>query len=155
MTATPAADRLDAVLPQIHHRWLGTVERILAPAIAPGAGFWDRWGAVRFLTDQFESFYRIEATLIESLAASLPPSDLARLRQDLGEVERARAGLVGVGRRRGTGPEVSRQATALLTLTRRWSSALEDAARRLGPAELPPGSKKLLEELASLAQVGP
>jgi hypothetical protein len=155
MTTTPAADRLDTVLAQVHHRWLDTTERILAPAIGPGAGFWNRWGAVRFLTDQFESFYRLEATLLETLAPSLPAGDLARLRQGLGEMERTRSRLIGAGRRRGTGVEVSRQATALLTLARRWASDLEDAARLLGRADLPPGCKELLDELASLAQVGP
>jgi hypothetical protein len=155
MTTTTAADRLEGTLSRIHHRWLETLERILGPAIPPGAAFWDRWGAVRFLTDQFPSFYRLEATLLESLAPALPPSDAARLRQGLGEMERTRSRLVGVGRKRGTAVEVSRQATVLLTLARRWSSALEDAARLVGPADLPPGSKDLLDELASLTQVGP
>jgi hypothetical protein len=154
MTTTPTADRLDGALAQLHHRWIETVERILGPAITPGAGFWDRWGAVRFLTDQFESFYRLEATLLERLAASLPPAELARLRQSLGEMERTRSRLVGLGRRRGTAVEVSRQATALLALVRRWAQNLEDAARPLGSAEVPPDSKDLLDELASLALAG-
>jgi hypothetical protein len=155
MTTMTPPKQLDAVLSQIHRRWLETIERVLAPAAAPGAGFWSRWGAVRFVTDQFESFYRLEATLLESLAPSLPPSEFARLRQGLGEIERSRSKLVGLGRRRGTAVEVSRQATVLLTLARCWGSELEGAARLLGQADLPPGSKDLLDQLASLARVGP
>ncbi len=78
MTTTPAAERLDALLSRIHHRWADVVGRILAPATASDASFWDRWGAVPFLTDQFETFYRLEATLLEALAPALIPKDVAR-----------------------------------------------------------------------------
>jgi len=155
MTTIPAADRLDAVLSRIHERWVEDVRLILKPAMAPGAGFWDRWSTVRFLTDQFEDFYRLEATLLERLAARLPPSDLARLRQGLGEMERTRSALVGVGRRPDTGVEASRHATALLTLVRRWGAELEGAAHGLGQADLPPEGRDLLDRLATLARIGP
>jgi hypothetical protein len=151
MTTASTTDSLSTTLGDIHQRWIATVDRVLSAAMAPGAGFWARWSTARFLDDQLENFYRLEASLMEQLGPRLQAPEVARLRQGLGEMERSRAKVVALGRRRGTGTEVSRHAGALLALIRRWSDELEAATRHLVVADLSPACSELLRALEGAA----
>ncbi len=129
MTTTPATDRLDTAL-VADPRTLGRGgRRILEPAMVParrllgplGHGALSD-GSVRGLLPPRGHAAREPCRLV-----SRPPTSPDSARGSASWSAPAPA-LVGVGRRRGTGVEVSRQATALLTLVRRWGAELEGAA---------------------------
>ena len=55
-TSVPRREEpLDAVLRPIHNSWIEETRRFLDPATEPGADFWTRWAAVRYLSDDFRA----------------------------------------------------------------------------------------------------
>ncbi len=155
MTSVPAVRFQGALLPSIHDRWCESVFKVLKPLMSPRAEFWDRWRAVRFLTDQFIRFYRLESALLECEPGPLAQSDSARLRQELGSLELSRSRLVGLCRRRGTAVEASRRAWELLVQVRRCSGHIEDATRYMGKKDLPPAWMEAMESLCGSADLDP
>ena len=153
MPTASMTDSLGTTLAAIHERWIATVDGVLSTAMDPGAGFWARWSTARFLDDQLENFYRLEASLLEELSPRLEAQEVARLRQGLGEMERTRAKVVALGRRRGTGAELSRHAAVLLAEIRRWSHELEVATHRFASAGPSPACKGLLQALKGAADL--
>ena len=138
-------------LSHVHDWWMERIARVIAPAAQPGATFWERWAAVRFLTDQFEARFRLECQLVESMAALLPPPLLAHLRAARVELERTRSRLSAAGRRRGSGPEVAVLARRFLDEARRWCAALELATTSIAADDLSDHSRELLARLPGTA----
>jgi hypothetical protein len=89
MTRTAAATRsipsvrtapsVGAALAPIHDRWFWQVRSALAPATDARAGFWSRWGAARFLGDQFGIHFRLECALADELDSLIAREAVARL----------------------------------------------------------------------------
>ncbi len=154
MTATliPVAEQVDAApvtttLSLAHDRWIERIARFLAPTLQARATFWERWGAVRYLADEFQARFRLEQDLVESLAGLLPASIRRRLAAGGAAVARTRDQLMAAGRRRGTAPEVRLLARRLLDQTRRWCATVELATSRLHQDDLTPETRELLERL--------
>ncbi|HUF36830.1 MAG TPA: hypothetical protein VMN37_12820 [Gemmatimonadales bacterium] len=158
-TLTPLFERVDTqsvttTLSLVHDQWMERTARLLAPATQPRANFWERWGAVRFLCDQFAARFRLERELAESLAPRLTPSSRARLAAAAAAVERTRGEFMAVGRRRGTAAEVALLARRLLDHTRRWCAALEIATAGTLAEDLSEESRTLLGQLQMAAGLG-
>src|SRR5215208_1538174 len=105
---------LDAVLAPLHDDWVAEAQRYLGPATDPGADFWTRWTAVRYICDDFQERYQRERTLVDQLRAFILPSVADRLRFGGDEVFRLRLQLDRIGRRRGTEIEFAAGAQELL-----------------------------------------
>jgi hypothetical protein len=161
MTATliPHLEQIDTrsvptTLSLVHDQWMERIARLLAPAMSPRATFWERWGAVRFLADQFEDRFRLEVELADSLAEQLPPSVRVRLRAARVAVERSRGDLMAAGRRRGTGAQVALLSRRFLDQARRWCATLELATGGIVAEDLAPESRTLLARLRTAAGLG-
>lgn len=161
MTATliPQAEQVDArsvnaTLSLVHDQWMERIARLLAPPASPRATFWERWGAVRFLSDQFEDRFRLECDLAESLAGQLSPSVRVRLHGARAAVERSRSDLMAAGRRRGTAAQVALLCRRFLDQARRWCATLELATAGLAIGDLPPESRTMLARLRTAAGLG-
>ena len=155
-TLTPLPDRagtesVTTTLSLVHDQWMERIARLLAPVTLPRATFWERWGAVRFLSDQFEDRFRLEAELVESLADLLPPSARARIVGARAALERTRDELMEAGRRRGTGAQVALLARRFLDHARRWCATLELATTGIVAEDLPGTSRDLLARLRTVA----
>ena len=138
-------------LSAVHDQWMERTAQLLAPAAVPRATFWERWGAVRFLTDQFHSRFRLEWQLVESLGPLLPASIRYRLAGARGALERTGSELVAAGRRRGSGAQVAILVRRFLDQVRRWCAALELATATLNVEDLPDDSRQLLARLRTAA----
>lgn len=149
--APAGTEAVAATLTRVHDQWIERIGRLLVPATQPRATFWDRWGAVRFLSDQFEDRFRLEWELVESLAPQLQPSDRARLAAAHAGLERVRAELMASGRRQGRAAEVVLLARRFLDHARRWCAALELAVTPLRTDDLPQQSRELLARLREAA----
>ncbi len=145
---------LEAVLAPIHDRWIERLAQVLAPALVPRASFWERWGATRFLTDQFEAQFALQGALAESLAGVMDPTVRARLDAGRHEIDALRNRLVAAGRRRGTAGPVAMLARQLIEQTRLWCAELEAAASRITLDAVPEDSRELLERLRDTSQLG-
>jgi hypothetical protein len=148
-----AEDMLETVLSPIHDRWIEQVDQLLAPAMEPQAGFWERWGAVRYLIDQFEDRFRLECALVDSLAGWLTRTEFVRLATIRAELEHTRTDLIALGRRRGTAVLVAAFARDVLKQAELWCAQLEFATRNLRQCELRPESKRLVEQLETAASL--
>ncbi len=128
MTSAPGEDSLDSVLRPIHNAWIAEARCFLEPTLDPGADFWTRWGAVRYLSDTFRDRVRQERALVQELPPFLPPEVSERLERGSELVVRSRLELDRIGRRRGTAAEVARGARQLLTQLGEWCAEIELAA---------------------------
>jgi hypothetical protein len=145
--ATHAIPTVGAVLAPIHDRWTDQVRSFVLPATDIHAGFWNRWGAARFLSDRFNSRFRLECALADELAALIGPEAATRLSAVRAKVESALAELMAVGRRRGVGGVTAGLAGRFLEDLGRWWVELEIATAQVDCANLPPGAGRLLGRL--------
>jgi hypothetical protein len=130
-----------------HEIWIRETDSFLAPVVVPGAPFWDRWTAVRYMADQFLGQYQRELSLVNELRPFLPAQtgesltrDGERIGELLGELDR-------VGRRRGTAHTVAVFARRLLDSLRLWCADIEAAAWRVPRDVLPEEGARLAADL--------
>jgi hypothetical protein len=133
--ATTSAARseqpLDAVLRPIHNTWVEEARRFLEPASEPGADFWTRWAAVRYLSDDFRDRYRRQRALVDELRSFLRPDVADRLVREGDRLFRLRFELDCVGRWRGTAAQVAAGSRDLLEQLGVWCAEIELAAAGL------------------------
>jgi hypothetical protein len=142
---------LDAVLRPMHDAWVREAEAFLHPAESTEADFWTRWGAVRYLSDDFRGHYRLERRLLEELRAFLPPEVSDRLARQSERVALEQLELDRLGRRRGTGEEVAGRTRSLLEQLRLWLAEIEGAVTGIYPGDLPEQATSLLALLQGTA----
>jgi len=146
-SAPPGEQPLEEALRPVHDAWIAEARRFLEPALESGADFWTRWGAVRYLDDDFRERYRRERALVEELHSFLQPDVVVRLMQGADRIFQLRLALDRVGRRRGTSSEVAAATRDLLTQVGVWCAEIELAAGGLTRESLPPEGAALLEQL--------
>jgi hypothetical protein len=144
---------LDAVLRPIHNTWVEETRRFLDPAIEPGADFWTRWAAVRYLSDDFRDRYRRERALVDELGPFLRLEVAERLMREGDRLFRLRLELDRIGRRRGTAAEVAAGTGELLEQVGVWCAEIELAAAGLTRDALPAAATDLLAHLESAASI--
>jgi hypothetical protein len=154
-TISPSHDEapLDAVLCPIHDAWVEEALCFLEPAIEPGADFWTRWAAVRYLSDAFRVRYRRERALVDELRSFLRPDVAERLVRKGDRLFRLRLELDRIGRRRGTAAEFAAGTRDLLEQLRVWCAEIEQAADGLTWDTLPAEATDLLAPLEAAAPV--
>lgn len=146
-SAPPSEQSLEEALRPVHNAWIAEARRFLEPTLEPGADFWTRWGAVRYLDDDFRERYRQERALVEELHSFLAPAEVVRLMQGADRIFQLRLALDRVGRRRGTSAEVAAATRDLLNQLGVWCAEIELAAARLTRESLTPEGAGLLEQL--------
>ena len=147
-TATPTTTRsVGTVLEPVHDHWACQVRFFLDPATDIRAGFSDRWGAVRFLGDQFAERFQLEGALVDELRPWLAPESGARLSAARADVERTAGALMAIGGRRGVAMLTAGLVQRLLAELGRWWGQLESATAHLDQEELPPRARRLLRQL--------
>jgi hypothetical protein len=152
-SAPSGEERLDAVLRPIHNTWVEETRRFLDPAIEPGADFWARWAAVRYLSDDFRDRYRRERALVDQLRPFLRLDVAGRLVREGDRLFRLRLELDRIGRRRGTAAEVAAGARDLLEQLGVWCAEVELAASGLTREALPAEACELLAHLEAAASL--
>jgi hypothetical protein len=154
MTSAPRGEEpLDAVLRPIHNSWVEEARRFLAPAVEPGADFWTRWAAVRYLADDFRDRYRRERALVDELRPFLRADMAERLSREGDRLFRLRLELDRIGRRRGTAAEVAAGTRDLLEQLGVWCAEIELAAADLTCDALPTDATDLLGHLEAAASL--
>jgi hypothetical protein len=153
-TSVPHGEEpLEAVLRPIHNTWMEETRRFLDPAAEPGADFWIRWAAVRYLSDDFRDQYRRERALVDELRPFLRPDVAARLVREGDRLFRLRLELDRIGRRRGTAAEVAAGTRDLLEQLGVWCAEIELAANGLTRDALPAEATDLLAHLETVASI--
>jgi hypothetical protein len=142
-----AEESLDAVLRSIHNAWIQDARRFLEPAQQPGADFWARWAAVRYLADDFREHCRLERALVDELRPFVAEEEAARLVHESDRVLRLRLELDRIGRRRGSEAEVAAGTRDLLEELGVWCAEMELAGRGIGRGALPAEGAELLAHL--------
>jgi hypothetical protein len=143
---------LDPVLRPTHDGWIKQARRFLEPALEPGADFWARWAAVRYLSDAFRELYRLERARVQELRPRLQPEMAERLLRESDRVLRLRLELDRIVRRRGTSAEVATGRRDLLAQLGVWCAEIEVAARGITRGALPAGGADLLVHLEAILQ---
>jgi hypothetical protein len=150
----PPAEPLGAILSPIHDCWVERVARFLAPAMMTRASFWERWGAVRYLADEFEARFRAQCALVDSLEPLLDASALGRLAAARKALESTRAELIALGRRRGTAGPVAVLARRFLDQLECWCAGFELATSRFTLRDLSEESRQAVAHLEGMAALG-
>jgi hypothetical protein len=141
------AEVLESTLRAAHEVWINEASSYLMPVIAPEAGFWERWTAVRYLADQFQAQFERERALLDELRPFLPPEVVERLNDLARRLAERQQQLDRIGRRRGTARTVAVAARALLQDLKTWCAELEATAGRLSRDLLPESATRLLADL--------
>ena len=146
-SAKPTARSVGEVLAIIHEGWMKHVSSSVLPATDRHSDFWSRWGAVRFLGDQFGDRLRLECAFAAVLDGLVSPDAAARLTAAREDIERTSQELMAAGRRRDTPEFTAILARRLIDEVARWCVELEIATAHLSPAGLPLAARRLLARL--------
>ncbi|CAN5760817.1 hypothetical protein BH24GEM1_BH24GEM1_12590 [soil metagenome] len=142
-----ATEPVGTLLEPVHDRWAAQVRAFLLPATDVRAAFWSRWGAVRYLSDQFAGRFRLEGAFADELRPLIGPLADSRLSAAREKVERTAATLMAMGRRRGVAMLSAALAQRLLEELGCWWGQLEAATAHLDPDDLPLRAKRHLRLL--------
>jgi hypothetical protein len=146
--AAAAPDRpLAVALRPVHERWVAEAQRFLEPAMAPGADFWTRWSAVRYLADEFRERARLTRALVAELRPFVRPDLMAHLVREGDALATLRLELDRLGRRRGTAAEMAAGTQALLRQLTIWLAEIELAAAEVSRDGLPREAQELVAHL--------
>jgi hypothetical protein len=145
--APNAALRVGAVLSIMHRGWMRQVSSFVTPATDPRADLWSRWGAARFVGDEFRGRFRLECAFAVALKGLVAPDAAARLAAAREALERTGEELMAAGRRRETPALTATLARHFTDELARWCVELELATAHLLPAELPLEARRLLARL--------
>jgi len=152
---TPSTFRSDesveTVLHRIHDAWLGDAHRFLGPTLEPRADQWARWGAVRYLADDFREQYGWERALLDELRPFVLPGTAGQLTRQADHLAGLHLELDRIGRRRGTTEEFADGARYLLEQLALWCAELELAGRDILVDSLAPEALKILDHLHAVA----
>jgi hypothetical protein len=151
----PSEQPLETILRPVHEGWLEDARQYLDPARNPGAEFWTRWAAVRYLNDEFLGRFEWERALVDELRAFLPLDAAERLRRDGDRLARLRLELDRVGRRRGTGAEVATTTWEFLEQLGLWCAEIEAAAGTIPRETLTEDGVTLLAHLETAELLRP
>jgi hypothetical protein len=146
-SVTYAARTVGAVLATVHEGWINQVESSLLPATDPRTDFWSRWGATRFLGNQFGDRFRLECAFAAALESLLPPGAGRRLADGREGIQRTSEELMAAGRHWDAGELTAVLARRLLNEVMRWCVELELATENVVPSELPATARRLLARL--------
>ena len=143
----PKEATLDAVLPSVHDAWMADADRLLGPVTDPNATFWDRWAAVRFVSDLFQERFELEQVLLNDLHPFLEPELNGRLWMQVDRLDRLYHDINQLARRRGTAREIAHMSRDFLEALRIWYADIEFAAGDIRQRDL---SRKATQILAQL-----
>jgi hypothetical protein len=151
----PSEQPLETILRPIHQGWIEDARQYLDPARNPGAEFWTRWAAVRYLNDEFLDRFQWERAFVDELRAFLPVDATERLHRHGDRLARLRLELDRVGRRRGTGAEVATTTREFLEQLALWCAEIEAAARMVPREALTEEGVTLLAHLETAELLRP
>jgi hypothetical protein len=146
-SATPTARSVGGVLAIIHEGWMKQVSSSIVPATDLHSDFWSRWGAARFLGDQFGDRFRLECAFAAALDGLVSPKAAERLTAARDDIDRTSDELMAAGRRRDAPELTAALARRLVEEVARWCAELELATAHLSPAGLPLAARRLLARL--------
>lgn len=146
-SATCAAPTVGAVLATIHEGWVNRVKSSLLPVTDLRTDFWDRWGATRYLGDQFGDRFRLECTFAAALESLLSPDAARRLAATREDIQWTSQELMAAGRHRDGAESTGVLARRLVNEVARWCVELELATEHVAPADLPATARRLLARL--------
>ncbi len=150
--STPRSDdSVETVLHRIHDAWLADAHRFLGPTLEPTTDQWTRWGAVRYLADDFREQYGWERLLLDELRPFVLPRAAAQLVRQADQLSRLHLELDRIGRRRGTAEEFAEGARYLLEQLALWCAELELAGRGITVDMLAPEALRILDHLNAVA----
>jgi hypothetical protein len=144
-------ESVETVLHRIHDAWLADAHRFLGPSLEPTTDQWARWGAVRYLADDFREQYGWERLLLDELRPFVLPPTAAQLMRQADQLSRLHLELDRIGRRRGTAEEFAGGARYLLEQLALWCAELELAGRDIPIETLAPGALRILDHLDAVA----
>jgi hypothetical protein len=146
-SATPTARSVGGVLAIIHEGWMKQVSSSIVPATDLHSDFWSRWGAARFLGDQFGDRFRLECAFAAALDGLVSPEAAERLTAARDGIDRTSDELMAAGRRRDAPELTAALARRLIEEVAIWCVELELATAHLTPAALPLAARRLLARL--------
>ena len=142
-----ASPTVGARLRDIHRQWMNETWQWLAPALSPGADFWNGWSAVRYINDQFGRRYRRQRALETAILPLLRPADAVQLRATAEALERTRRDLDRIGRRQGMTEVVAALSGRFLDRLGIWFAEIRRVTQELTRDELPPQGRRALAQL--------
>jgi hypothetical protein len=141
-----------AVLRTVHDIWIHQIESYTSSAVAPEATFWNRWTAVRYLADEFQSQYQRERALLEELGPFLSSGAIQSLAEEADRILQLHRLVDSVGRRRGTAKTLSVFTRKLLDAVLRWCGDFELTTGEISRDSLGGQAQQVLAELERYSQ---
>jgi hypothetical protein len=145
---TPDDTTLHPLLAHWHQHVRSECDRVLLAACGPGAGVWDRWGAVQLLDRELRAGLRIERDLVDALLDAVPRTNAEQL-WTLGELlEGLGDRLCELGRSGQRAGDFAHTAEKYRLALEYWCRAAEGSVGALERATAPETALDRLEELA-------
>jgi hypothetical protein len=143
----PGAITAGDMLALVHERWMQQVTDYLTPALEEQADFWARWGGARYLADQFRDRFELERDFVQTVLPMLPDETARSLETARAELERTRAELDAVARKREGRRPTAALARRFIEQLAMWCVEIELAMAHVAAEELPTAARRRLDHL--------
>jgi hypothetical protein len=144
---TESEQTLGSFLAQSHDRSMAQCDRMLGPVMDPNATFVERWGALRFVSEQLQERCGLEQKLLGELQPLLPPHVWDQLQHQAGQVVRYREDVERLARGRCTARDLAQAAQELVQALRLWYAEIEFGLGDLRWRDLSRRASELLKQL--------
>ena len=139
--------RLGSTLASSHDRWMAECDRALGPITEPDATWLQRWGAMRFVTEQLPERCRLEQELVSELEPFLQGSLNDRLQNQAKLVHQLRQEVERLAFDRCTARDLARRTLDLVQALRIWYAETEFAIGEVQPTQISVKASRILNQL--------
>ncbi|HET6797810.1 MAG TPA: hypothetical protein VFH40_11670 [Gemmatimonadales bacterium] len=116
---------LEPTLAATHDKWMAEAHRVLIPITNPGATFWERWDAVRYLVDRLPARIRLERELSVQLRLFLGDEHARRLRLQGERLSQLQRECNQLAQESGSARQLAARTKELLEAVRLWCAEFE------------------------------
>lgn len=145
--ATAAEPTVASVLAPSHDRSMAQCDRMLGPVMDPWATFFQRWGALWFVSEQLQERYDLEQKLLDELLPVIAPAMRDRLRLQGEQVSQLRQDVQRLAAGRSTARDLARAVEELVQVLRLWYAEIEFGLGEVRRDDIGSRANQILDQL--------
>jgi hypothetical protein len=122
-------------------------DQMLGPIMDSDATFFQRWGALRFVSEQLQERCRVEVRLLDELEARLAPEMRDRIRQQGAWIVQLRQDVERLAQGRCTARDLASAARELIQALRLWYAEIEYALGDIPLSQIGSRANQIVNQL--------
>jgi len=143
---------LPSVISKVHDAWMADASQLLEPLMRSDSSFFDRWGAMNYLSDRLPERLILEHALLRTLECSLSLEVRNQVWNQANHVMRLHAELNQLSDQPVAASDMARTTRVFLEALRLWYAEVELVTHSIRWQELGTSAKRAFDQFAAGAR---